>query len=140
MAAGTVHPVAGLPAGADPKESTAAEIITATEDGMTLIYSDSPGKRIGLIDISDPKAPTAAGVVALGGEPTTTVVVGGKALVGVNTSESKVNPSGHVAIVACHNNDLANFWEWYGSPQYPLRPATDAFRIGTNVLVHSMTH
>jgi hypothetical protein len=51
-----------------------------------------------------------------------------------------VNSAGHIAIVACHNNDLANFWEWYGSPQYPLRPATDAFRIGTNVLLHSMTH
>jgi hypothetical protein len=51
-----------------------------------------------------------------------------------------VNAEGQIAIVACHNNDLANFWEWYGSPQYPLRPATDAFRIGTNVLVHSMTH
>jgi len=50
------------------------------------------------------------------------------------------NSMGHIAILACHNNDLANFWEWYGSPQYPLRPSTDAFRIGTNVLVHSMTH
>jgi hypothetical protein len=26
-----------------------------------------------------------------------------------------VNAAGHVAIVACHNNDLANFWEWYGA-------------------------
>jgi hypothetical protein len=51
-----------------------------------------------------------------------------------------VNSAGHIAVVACHNNDLANFWEWYGSPQYPLRPATDAFRMGTNFLVHSMTH
>ena len=51
-----------------------------------------------------------------------------------------VNSAGHIAIVACHNNDLANFWEWYGSPQYPLRPATDAFRIGTNLLLHSFTH
>jgi hypothetical protein len=51
-----------------------------------------------------------------------------------------VNSAGHVAIVACHNNDLANFWEWYGSPSYPLRPATDAFRLGTNFVVHSMTH
>jgi hypothetical protein len=51
-----------------------------------------------------------------------------------------VNAEGEVAIVACHNNDLANFWEWYGSPQYPLRPATDAFRMGTNFVVHAMTH
>ena len=51
-----------------------------------------------------------------------------------------LNDKGQIAIVACHNNDLANFWEWYGSPQYPLRPATDAFRMGTNYLMHAMTH
>ena len=51
-----------------------------------------------------------------------------------------INAAGHVSIVACHNNDLANFWEWYGSSQYPLRPATDAFRLGTNFVVHAMTH
>jgi hypothetical protein len=51
-----------------------------------------------------------------------------------------VNADGEIAIVACHNNDLANFWEWYGSPQYPLKPATDAFRIGANLVVHAFTH
>ena len=51
-----------------------------------------------------------------------------------------VNSVGHIAIVALHNNDFANFWEWYGSPNYPLAPATDAFRMGTNFVVHSMTH
>jgi hypothetical protein len=51
-----------------------------------------------------------------------------------------VNSAGQIAVVACHNNDLANFWEWYGTPNYPLRPSTDAFRLGTNFLVHSMTH
>lgn len=50
------------------------------------------------------------------------------------------NDAGDVVIVACHNNDLANFWEWYGSPQYPLKPATDAFRIGSNVVVYAFTH
>lgn len=50
------------------------------------------------------------------------------------------NAEGDIAIVACHNNDLANFWEWYGSPGYPLKPATDAFRIGANLVVHAFTH
>ena len=66
---------------------------------MTLVYTDSPGERIGLIDITDPKAPKPAGVVALDGEPTSVVVIGGKALVGVVTSESKDKPSGHLAVV-----------------------------------------
>lgn len=95
----TFNVVENLPAGADPAKPTAAEIITYTEDGNTLIYSDSPGERIGFIDITDPAAPKAAGVVALDGEPTTTVVIGGKAYVGVNTSESKAKPSGHLAVV-----------------------------------------
>jgi hypothetical protein len=51
-----------------------------------------------------------------------------------------VNSQGEVAIVACHNNDLANFWEWYGNPRYPLQPATEAFRMGVNFLVHALTH
>jgi hypothetical protein len=51
-----------------------------------------------------------------------------------------VNAHGDIAIVACHNNDIANFWEWYGSPWYPLKPATDAFRMGANFLIHAMTH
>jgi hypothetical protein len=50
------------------------------------------------------------------------------------------NSVGQIAIVALHNNDFANFWEWYGTPNYPLQPATDAFRMGTNFLVHSFTH
>jgi hypothetical protein len=50
------------------------------------------------------------------------------------------NDRNQIAIVALHNNDLANFWEWYGLPQYPLKPATDAFRLGTNFIVHALTH
>jgi len=59
---------------------------------------------------------------------------------GTPTYYGLVNSEGQIAIVACHNNDLANFWDWYGTPQYPLRPSTDAFRMGTNFVVHSMTH
>lgn len=50
------------------------------------------------------------------------------------------NSMGQIAIVALHNNDFANFWEWYGNPGYPLAPAADAFRMGTNFIVHAMTH
>jgi hypothetical protein len=50
------------------------------------------------------------------------------------------NDDGDIAMIACHNNDLANFWEWYGSPQYPLEPATDAFRLGANFVVYAFTH
>ena len=47
---------------------------------------------------------------------------------------------GRIAIMAGHNNDLANFWEWYGDGSMPLKPSTDAFRLGTNTVIYSMTH
>jgi Domain of unknown function (DUF4159) len=47
---------------------------------------------------------------------------------------------GRTGLAAGHNNDLANFWDWYEQGQMPLEPSTDAFRLGTNVVVYSMTH
>jgi hypothetical protein len=47
---------------------------------------------------------------------------------------------GHLAILAGHNNDLANFWDWYGDGTMPLKPAVDAFRLGANAVIYSMTH
>jgi hypothetical protein len=51
-----------------------------------------------------------------------------------------LNSHGEIAIVACYNNDLANFWDRIDQGSYPLRPSTDAFRMGINYLVYSMTH
>jgi hypothetical protein len=50
------------------------------------------------------------------------------------------NDAGELAIAAGHNNDLANFWEWYEQAQMPLEPAADAFRLGTNAVIYAMTH
>ena len=88
-----------LPAGVDPTPQTVAEIVAATPDGMTLVYTDSPGGRIGLVDLTDPAAPAPAGTIDVGGEPTAVTVVGGTVLAGVNTSESYTDPSGHVAAI-----------------------------------------
>jgi len=85
--------------GEDRARATSAEIITATDDGMTLIYSDSPLGAIGMVDITDPAAPKALGNVDVGGEPTTTVVIGGMAFAGVNTSESFTAPSGKLVSI-----------------------------------------
>lgn len=90
---------ANLAPEADPKTVTAAEIVAATADGMTLIYSDSPQGAIGFIDIRDPAAPQPGGSLALDGEPTAVSIAGGKALVGVNTSESFTQPSGYLAVI-----------------------------------------
>lgn len=93
-------PVAeNLPAGTDASTPTSAEIIKASRDGKTLVYSDSPLGAVGFVDISDAGAPKPAGIVKFEGEPTSVVVAGDKVLAAVNTSESRKNPSGHLAVI-----------------------------------------
>ena len=75
-------------------EESSAEIIAVTADGMTLVYTDSPAGLVGFIDINDPANPSAAGAVALEGEPTSVAVSGTTAFVGENTSASFTDPSG----------------------------------------------
>lgn len=93
-------PVArNLPEGTDPATPTSAEIVAASGDGMTLVYTDSPNGAIGFIDIRDPASPAALGSLAMAGEPTSVAVRDATAFVGVNTSESFANPSGRLATV-----------------------------------------
>lgn len=79
--------------------TTAAEIVAASQDGMTLIYSNSPKGEIGFVDITDVKAPKPLGALAMGGEPTSVTVLGAQALVAVNTSKDFVDVSGKLVVV-----------------------------------------
>ncbi|WP_246191429.1 esterase-like activity of phytase family protein [Aureimonas leprariae] len=90
---------ANLPKDKGPSATTSAEIIAASEDGRTLVYSDSPLGGIGFVDIAEPKAPKAGGFLDMGGEPTSVAVLGPRALVAVNTGKAKANPSGKLATV-----------------------------------------
>lgn len=83
-----------MAAGEDTQRETSAEIIAATDDGMTLAYTDSPLGALGLIDITDPARPRPLGNIDMGGEPTSVTLSGRTALVAVNTSDSYVAPSG----------------------------------------------
>lgn len=105
-----------LPEGSDPAIETVAEIVAATPDGQTLIYTDSPGDRLGLVDIADPSAPQPAGLIDLGGEPTSVSVLGEIALAGVNTSESYVDASGHLAVVDLSAGEVIARCELGGQP------------------------
>ncbi|WP_102109063.1 esterase-like activity of phytase family protein [Oceaniglobus roseus] len=80
--------------GEDTARESSAEIISATDDGMTLVYTDSPLGALGFIDIADPAAPKPLGNLGLDGEPTSVTVIGQTAFAGVNTSESYTAPSG----------------------------------------------
>lgn len=90
---------ANMAEGEDQARETSAEIISASEDGMTLVYTDSPLGVVGLVDITDPKAPKPLGNIAMGGEPTTAVYIGAMIFAGVNTSESFAAPSGKLVTV-----------------------------------------
>ncbi len=80
--------------GEDHSRATSAEIIDATGDGMTLVYTDSPLGVIGVVDITDPANPQPKGNIAMGGEPTAVSIIGNTAFVAVDTSASFTDPSG----------------------------------------------
>ena len=111
-----------LPAGADPAAATAAEISTVTADGRTLIYSDSPGKRIGFVDISNPSKPEAAGTLSLAvlgdaeDEPTSVAVAGQYVLVVVSTSASYTNPSGRLDVIRLRDRQRVRSIDLGGQP------------------------
>lgn len=97
-------------------KTTSSEIITASEDGMTLVYSDSPAGGIGFIDITDARAPKAAGFLDLDGEPTSVTIVGDKVYAAVNTSESKANPSGKLVVVDLKSHAIDSTTDLGGQP------------------------
>ena len=102
--------------GEDRSRPTSAEIIDVTADGMTLVYTDSPLGALGVIDITDPANPRPGGTIALGGEPTSVAVIGQRAYVGVNTSESYTDPSGHLAVVDIASKSVVASCDLGGQP------------------------
>lgn len=106
-------------------KATSSEIITASDDGMTLVYSDSPAGGIGFVDITDPRAPKAAGFLALDGEPTSVTIIGGKVYAAVNTSESKANPSGKLVVVDLATKAIETTVDLGGQPDSITHNAKD---------------
>ncbi|WP_240705193.1 esterase-like activity of phytase family protein [Pacificoceanicola onchidii] len=91
--------------GEDISRETSAEIIAATADGMTLVYTDGPLGALGRIDITDAYQPKPLGNIALDGEPTSVGILGETAFVGVNTSPDYDNPSGYLAAINIKSGD-----------------------------------
>lgn len=111
-------------------KATSSEIITASDDGMILVYSDSPAGGIGFIDLTDPKAPKPAGFLALDGEPTSVTIIGGKVYAAVNTSESFTNPSGKLVVVDLATKTIDSSVDLGGQPDLIAHnPAGDLLAI-----------
>lgn len=99
---GAIH---NLPQGSDQSQETSPEIIAASADGNTIVYSDSPFEALGFVDITDAKKPVAGGIVKLDGEPTSVAIGGQTVFAGVNTSESYVKPSGYLIALGLEKRD-----------------------------------
>jgi peptide/nickel transport system ATP-binding protein len=101
---------------------TVAEIVAAARDGTLLVYTDGENGAIGLVDITDPAAPTPAGNVPVGGEPTSVAVLGDYALTAVNTSASFTAPSGELAIIDLNARRIVRTLALPGQPDAAASP------------------
>ncbi|MBS7704137.1 esterase-like activity of phytase family protein [Chelatococcus asaccharovorans] len=108
--------VANLPGDRDAAKPTVAEIVTVSEDGNLLVYTDSPQEGVGFIDITDASAPKPAGFVPLKGEPTSVTIVGGKALIAVVTSKDKANPAGELVVLDLARKAIDKVCDLGGQP------------------------
>jgi Esterase-like activity of phytase len=96
--------------------TTVSEIVSTSEDGMLLVYTDSATESIGFIDISKASEPQPAGLVHVGGAPTSVAVAGDYALAAVNTSPDFVNPSGQLKIIDLPSQKIVRSIELGGQP------------------------
>lgn len=95
---------------------TVAEIVAASVDGKTLIYTDGKLKAIGFVDIKNPKKPKPAGILSVGGEPTSVAVKGSYALAAVNTSVDFVNVSGNLLVIDIKSKEVIRSIALGGQP------------------------
>jgi hypothetical protein len=50
------------------------------------------------------------------------------------------DPSGRMLALANHNNDLAEYWEWSDTGLFAIDPTNEAYKIGVNYVIYSLTH
>jgi DNA-binding beta-propeller fold protein YncE len=102
-----------------PGDTTVAEIVAASADGRTLVYTDAAMGEIGFIDISSPAHPQPGGKLSVpaGHEPTSVDVLANKyALVAVDSSVSFADPSGYLAVVDLATRTIVHTLALGGQP------------------------
>lgn len=118
-----------MAAGEDQDRETSSEIIAVSDDGMRLVYTDSPLGVVGLIDISDPAAPKPLGNVEMGGEPTSATVIGNSAFVAVNTSEDYVAVGGKLLTVDIDTKAVTAECDLGGQPDSIAKAKDGSFLV-----------
>ncbi|QXG75672.1 hypothetical protein KUM42_18020 [Modestobacter sp. L9-4] len=95
-----------------------AEILSATPDGRTVLYTDSELGQVGIVDLSVPTAPRQLGTVDVGGSPTSVAVTPGSryALVVVDDTTDLTRPAGHLAVVDLPRRTVVRTIDLGGQP------------------------
>jgi Esterase-like activity of phytase len=97
--------------------TTVSEIVAASEDGKTLVYTDAETGNIGFVDITDPAHPLPGGVLNLGGSPTSVDVAGSYALVTVDNSAGDfINPTGVLKVIDIPTKSVITTIDLGGQP------------------------
>jgi hypothetical protein len=50
------------------------------------------------------------------------------------------DPGRRIMVVANHNADLAEYWEWSAQGYFPVDPTNAAYQLGVNYIIYGMTH
>jgi hypothetical protein len=112
--------------------TTVSEIVAASEDGKTLIYTDAETGIIGFVDITDPAHPLPGGVLNLGGSPTSVDVAGSYALVTVDNSAGDfINPAGDLKVIDIPSKSMITTIDLGGQP--------DAVTVSRNLRYAAIT-
>lgn len=112
----TFEAATNVPAGRNVSKKSVAEIVAASPDGRTLVYTDGEQQGLGFIDISNPAQPKPAGFVAVPGEPTSVVVSGGVVLAGVSTTKDFTQPGGLVVAIDLKTREVLSSCDLGGQP------------------------
>ena len=100
----------------DISSKTVSEIVSVSQDGNTLIYTDGKTENLGFVNITNPEKPLPDGIMSLGGEPTSVSVVRDYALTAVNTSPNFVTPSGNLQVIDIESRTLITKFDLGGQP------------------------
>ncbi|WP_128255167.1 esterase-like activity of phytase family protein [Falsirhodobacter deserti] len=118
---------ANMAEGEDRSRETSAEIISVSEDGNTVVYSDSPLGVLGFVDITDAANPKPLGNVEMDGEPTTAVIIGNRVFVGVDTSASFTDPSGQLRVLDLETKEVLESCDLGGQPDSVAKAKDGSF-------------
>ena len=50
------------------------------------------------------------------------------------------DPSKRLMLIANHDNDVAEYWEWSGTGFFSVDPSNEAYKLGINYVMYGLTH